>query len=157
MSRTYAKWNLNAPHRTNLANITGWYSCIQNSRNYISDVTFNYFYSDSRKVPRIKADELTPVNSTPYDSWCTRFDFCGPQYSALHRGGKPRTKIQIIYFPILEACTHNLRLAPAESTIAQALNAAQVRSQKARDFQLFWFMLIRCTHVFICSCSRLLY
>ena len=34
-----------------------------------------YFYSDSRKVPRIKADVLPPVNSTPYDSWCTTFDF----------------------------------------------------------------------------------
>ena len=53
----------------------GRYSCRQNLRNYISVVTFNYFYSDSRKVPRITADVLTPVNSTPYDSWCTTFDF----------------------------------------------------------------------------------
>ena len=36
-----------------------------NSENYFSDVTFNYFYSDSRKVPRIKADVLTLVSSTP--------------------------------------------------------------------------------------------
>ena len=62
------KWNPNAPHTTNLANITGRYSCSQNSRNYISDVTFNYFYSDYQKVLRIKTDVLTPVNPTPYDS-----------------------------------------------------------------------------------------
>ena len=74
-TQNFSKWDPNAPHRTNLANITGRYSCRQNSRNYISDVTFNHFYSDSRKVPRIKADILTPVNSTPYDSWCTTFDF----------------------------------------------------------------------------------
>ena len=48
-------------HRTNLANITGRYSCSRNSKNYFSDVTHNYFYSDSRKVPRIKGDVLTPV------------------------------------------------------------------------------------------------
>ena len=36
--------------------------------NIISDVTFNYIYFDFRKVLRIKADVLTPVNSTPYDS-----------------------------------------------------------------------------------------
>ena len=53
----------------------GQYRCRQNSRNYFSDVTFNYFYSDSRKVPRIKTDVLTPVNSTPYDNWCTTLDF----------------------------------------------------------------------------------
>ena len=35
-------------------------SCSRNLKNYTSDVTFNYFYSDSRKVPRIKADVLTP-------------------------------------------------------------------------------------------------
>ena len=71
----FPKWNLNVPHRTNLANITGQYSCRQNSRNYISDVTFNYFYSDSREIPRIKADVLIPVSSPPYDSWCATFDF----------------------------------------------------------------------------------
>ena len=74
-TQNFPKWDPNTPHRTNLANITGRYSCGQSLRNYISDVTFNYFYSDSRKVPRIKADILTPVNSTPYDSWCTTFDF----------------------------------------------------------------------------------
>ena len=26
----------------------------RNSKNYFSDVTFNYFYSDSRKIPSIK-------------------------------------------------------------------------------------------------------
>ena len=71
-TQNFPKWNPNAPHRTNLAYITGQYSCSGNSRNYISDVTFNYFYSNFRKVPRIKADVLTPVPSTPYDSW---FDF----------------------------------------------------------------------------------
>ena len=74
-TQNFPKWDPNTPHRKNLANITGRYSCRQNSRNYISDVTFNYFYSDSGKVPRIKADVLTPVNSTLYDSWCTTFDF----------------------------------------------------------------------------------
>ena len=34
-------------------------------KNYFSGVTFKYFYSDSRKVPRIKAGVLTPVSSTP--------------------------------------------------------------------------------------------
>ena len=71
-TQNFPKWD---PNRTNLANITGRYSFRQNSRNYISDVTFNYFYSDSRKVPRIKADVLIPVNSTPYDRWCTTFNF----------------------------------------------------------------------------------
>ena len=44
--------------------------CSRNPNKYFPDVTFNYFYSDSRKVPRIKSDLLTPVNWTPYDSWC---------------------------------------------------------------------------------------
>ena len=65
---------------------------VRNSRNYISDVTFNYFYSDSRKVTRIKADVLTPVNSTPYDSWCTTFDslvvFNGRRFMVRARGTK---------------------------------------------------------------------
>ena len=59
-------------------------------------------------------------------------------------------KIQFIYFPIyllLEACAHNLRFALPESTTAQASNAARVRSQKAPDFQLFLFMLNRCTYL----------
>ena len=43
-------------------------NCSRNSKNYFSDGTFNYSYSDSRKVPRIRADVLTPVNRTPYDS-----------------------------------------------------------------------------------------
>ena len=34
-------------------------SCSRNSKNYIPDVTFNYFHSDSWKVPRIKAGVLT--------------------------------------------------------------------------------------------------
>ena len=42
-------------------------SCSRNSKNYTSDVTFNYVYSNSQKVSRIKSDVLTPVNSTPYD------------------------------------------------------------------------------------------
>ena len=46
-------------------------SSSRNSKNYFSDVTFNYFYSDSRIVPRIKADLLTPVSSAPLVySWC---------------------------------------------------------------------------------------
>ena len=58
-------------------------------------------------------------------------------------------KIQFIYFPIylLEACAHDLRFALPESTTLQASNAARVRSQKAPDFQLFWFMLNRCTYL----------
>ena len=32
----------------------------RNQKNYASGVTFNYFYSDSRKLLRIKADVLTP-------------------------------------------------------------------------------------------------
>ena len=60
-------------------------SCSRNLKNYASDVTFNYFYSDSRKVLRIKADVLTP-----YDSWCTTFDFfVALSAPPLHRGGKP--------------------------------------------------------------------
>ena len=35
-------------------------SCSRNLKNYASDGTFNYFYSDSRKVLRIKANVLTP-------------------------------------------------------------------------------------------------
>ena len=35
-------------------------SCSQNLKNYTSDVTFNYFYFDFRRVLRIKADVLTP-------------------------------------------------------------------------------------------------
>ena len=49
-------------------------------------------------------------------------------------------KIQFIYFLIyllLEACAHDLRFAHPESTTTQASNAAQVRSQKAPNFQLF--------------------
>ena len=59
-------------------------------------------------------------------------------------------KIQFIYFPIyllLEACAHDLRFALPESTTAQASNVARVRSQKAPEFQLLWFMLNRCTHL----------
>ena len=59
-------------------------------------------------------------------------------------------KIQFIYILIylfLEACAHDLRFALPESTPAQASNAAQVRSQKAPNFQLFWFMLNRCTYL----------
>ena len=49
-------------------------------------------------------------------------------------------KIQFIYFPVyflLEASANDLRLAPSESTTAQALNATGVRSHEAPDFQLF--------------------
>ena len=42
-------------------------SCSRNSKKDFSDSTFNYPYFNSRKVPRIKSDVLTPVNSTPYD------------------------------------------------------------------------------------------
>ena len=35
-------------------------SCNRSLKNYASDVTFNYFYSDFRKVLRIEADVLTP-------------------------------------------------------------------------------------------------
>ena len=52
-------------------------------------------------------------------------------------------KIQFIYFPIyllLDACAHDLRFALSENTTAQASNAAP-------DFQLFWFMLNRCTYL----------
>ena len=58
--------------------------------------------------------------------------------------------IQFIYFPIyllLDACAHDLRFALSENTTAQASNAAWVRSQKAPDFQLFWFMFNRCTYL----------
>ena len=37
-------------------------SCSRNPKHYFSDVSFNNFYYDSRKVPRIKADVLTPVS-----------------------------------------------------------------------------------------------
>ena len=59
-------------------------------------------------------------------------------------------KIQFLYFPIyllLEACAHDLRFALPENTTAQTSNAARVRSQKAPDFQLVWFMLNRCTYL----------
>ena len=39
----------------------------RNSKKKFSDVTFNYVYSDSHKVPRIKANVSTPVNLAPYD------------------------------------------------------------------------------------------
>ena len=74
-TQNFRKWDPNTIYRTNLANITGRYSCRQNSKNYISDVSFNYFYSDSWKVPRIKADVWIPMNSTVYYNWCTTFDF----------------------------------------------------------------------------------
>ena len=59
-------------------------------------------------------------------------------------------KIQFIYFPIYllrEACAHDVRFALPEITTTQASYAAWVRSQKAPDFQLFWFMLNRCTYL----------
>ena len=43
------KWNQNVPHSTNLVNITGG-RCSRNSKNYISDVSFNLFrYSKSNE------------------------------------------------------------------------------------------------------------
>ena len=69
-------------------------SCSRNSENYFSDVTFNYFYSDSRKVSRIKADVLTPVKNEhrmTADVYNARLS-CVLQWSALYRGGKLGTK-----------------------------------------------------------------
>ena len=52
-------------------------SCSRNSKNYFSDITFNYSYSDSRKVPKIKADVLTPVsfNTVTVQLMYTTLDF----------------------------------------------------------------------------------
>ena len=47
----------------------------------------------------------------------------------------------------------SLRFNLPESTTALTSNAARVRSQKAPDFQFFWFMLNRCTYV---SCKDVL-
>ena len=81
-SRTYAKFPEVESERTTTSPTLRDGSCSLNSKNYFSDVIFNYFHSVSRKVPRItekyrlpKADVLTPVNLTPNDSWCTTFDF----------------------------------------------------------------------------------
>ena len=58
-TQNFPKWNPNKRHSANPATL--WdNSCSRNLKNYPSDVTFNYFYSDSRKVPRIKANVLTP-------------------------------------------------------------------------------------------------
>ena len=55
-------------------------SCSRNSKNYFTHVTFNYFYSDSRKVPIIKADVLTPVSSIQLVySWCIQLKFFVPR------------------------------------------------------------------------------
>ena len=62
MSQTYAKFpevesERTTQRKTSLLLRDG--SCSRNSKNYTSDVTFNYFYSDSRKVTKIKAGVLT--------------------------------------------------------------------------------------------------
>ena len=70
MLRTYAKFPEVESERTTQDEPRQHYGTVvvvEIQKNYFSDVTFNYFYSDFRKVPRIKADVLTPVNSTPYD------------------------------------------------------------------------------------------
>ena len=71
MSRTYAKFPEVESARTTQDKPRQHYETVvvvEIPKNYFSDVTFNDFYSDSRKVPKIKADVLTPVNSTPYDT-----------------------------------------------------------------------------------------
>ena len=52
---------------------------------------------------------------------------CPPQqaFSSSH-------KIQFIHFPIIEACAHNLCLAPPESTTAQALRFESTFAQECR-------------------------
>ena len=79
VSRTYAKFpkseriaqNKPRQHYYNS-------SCSRNSKNYTSDVTFNHFHSDSRKVPGIKAGVLTVKMQHRVrleNSWCTTLGF----------------------------------------------------------------------------------
>ena len=88
-------------------------SCSRNSKNYFSDVTFNYFYSDSRKVSRIKADVLTPVkieHRTTADIYNARLS-CVIQWSALYRGGKPGTKTSYHRWSRYRSCGSELPTA----------------------------------------------
>ena len=87
-------------------------SCSQNSRNDISDVTFNYFYSDSRKVPRIRADVLTPVNSTLYDSWCTTSDFFVALVLGASSWGQAQTKISYHRWSRYRSCGKRVTNSP---------------------------------------------
>ena len=67
MSRTYAKFPEVESERTTQDKLRQHYGTVVlvEIQKKISGVTFNYFYSDSRKVPRIKADVVTSVSSTP--------------------------------------------------------------------------------------------
>ena len=70
MSRTYAKFPEVESERTTQDKPRQHYGTIfvvEIQKNDFSDVTLNYFDSDSRKVSRIKADVLTPVSSTTLD------------------------------------------------------------------------------------------
>ena len=78
MSRTYAKFPEVESERTTQRTPRQHYGTIvvvEIKKNYASDVTFNYFYSDSRKVPRIKADVLTPYDTTREKLMYTTLDF----------------------------------------------------------------------------------
>ena len=102
------KGNPNAPHSRNLANITGGYSCSQNPENYISDVTSNKsFFLILEKYRELKpACQTISKNLTPYEQrtavsstivigrelYNARL-FCGTNWLARHRSGKPWTEI----------------------------------------------------------------
>ena len=59
------------------------------------------------------------------------------------------TKFSIYFFPYISFSG----LVP----IMYVLRLLRVPLHEAPDFQLFWFMLNGCTHVFIYSCLRILY
>ena len=100
MSGTYAKFSELESERTTQDKPRqhyGMVAVVEIRKNYFSDVTFNYFYFDFRKVLGIKTNVLTPVYSTPYDQrtadvYNARLS-CGIKCSALYRWGKPETKI----------------------------------------------------------------
>ena len=94
-TQNFPKWNPNTRHSANLANITTT-GCSRNLKNYASDVTFNYFYSDSRKVLRIKAHVLTHHRDTMINTVRQLMHnirlFCGTECSAALSWRQVRTK-----------------------------------------------------------------
>ena len=75
MPRTYAKFPEVESERTTQDKPCQHYGTVVVVE--MQKIIFNYFYSDSRKVPRIEADVLTPVSSTPlvYSSCIQRGTF----------------------------------------------------------------------------------
>ena len=88
-----------------------------------------------------------------FSTWSPCFPIPPPQQAFLSSH-----KIQFIYFPIYISFS---RIVPITYTSCSSWQCRLLCRLwiplEAPDFQLFWFMLIRRTHVFICSCSRVLY